>query len=84
MFFAIISQHNWEIKCINKNGKEYKKITHYVPDTVDEARYLHEQGKLKLVESDSIPGCLWGHGVYEYDKWGYNPQLVKADWDSSG
>jgi len=90
-FFVIVSQSNWNKKCMNAAGREYTSISHYVPSSVDEARYLDSIGMVKLVEvegdvdaEDLRPGCPWGHGVYYFEKDWDKPLLVKADWDSSG
>jgi hypothetical protein len=90
--FAIVNQHNQRVRCISENGREYYSIRQYVPQTLDEARALScdsahgctERGTLKLVEADEAPRAPWGCGVYQYNRWGHAPKLVRSDFDSSG
>ena len=83
-FFAVISQHNDKVKCVSEDNKVYWAIRQYVPDTVDEARALHQEGKLTLVKSDEPPPCPWGHGVFQYDRFGIAPKEIKSNYDTSG
>jgi hypothetical protein len=88
-YFAIVNQHNNRVRCVSKDGREYFSIRQYVPETVDEARAMHNDsphgtGVVKLVEADEAPSAPWGCGVYEYNKYGYSPKLVRSDFDSSG
>lgn len=74
---------------MSDNGRVYNAITHYVPASVDEARYLDSIGIVKLIEApddseQNRPGCMWGHGVYKFENSWSRPVLVAWDWDTSG
>lgn len=86
--YLIIRQTNLNVPCMRADGKVYVSLRHYVPHTLDEARYLvnkEEDKSIQIIDKELRPSADWGSAVYEVNKYGtVNRSPVDAQWDSSG
>lgn len=79
--YAIVSQANWHVPRVDKNGRPYTSVGFRAPPSMKEAENWPGT-YIVWVKTSEQPPTMWGHGTFaEVDG---HMLMVASDFDTSG